>query len=106
MIQIAEFSSKPSTVKVCALPDGKCDIWVRRNIEAIKHEGGDRWYAEEAYMRTESPTSEVEIQKNFAQVWAEAAKWINEQSTQDNRQTEIDELKRKVDWLQRRIIGL
>lgn len=32
MKQTAYFSEKPDTVKICVLPTGASDVWLRRNV--------------------------------------------------------------------------
>lgn len=82
MIQIAEFSEKPQVVQICRLPEGGTDVWLRQNVSHVQlpqegteenQAGGEKWTADEAYMRTQEAVTAEEIQADFAAWWEAAA---------------------------------
>lgn len=85
MINTVTFSERPEAVVYAPLPDGKADVWLRRNIrETVVQEDVDgetmtvtAWTAEEAYMR--GTMSREEIERNFDRYFDAAAVWTPEQ---------------------------
>lgn len=68
MINHVIFDERPEEITYAPLPDGKADVWIRRNVRefaAEESEEGEaitvtKWAAEEAYMRTNAPLSAIE----------------------------------------------
>ena len=68
MLNYVFFNERPIELLYAALPDGKADVWIRRNIrEFAADEDADgetvtvtSWVADEAYMRTKLSREEVE----------------------------------------------
>lgn len=85
MINHVTFNEKPETVAFTPLPDGKADIWIRRNIrEFAAEEDADgesltvtKWAADEAYMRSAATLDAVEadIESDIEAAFARAAAW-------------------------------
>ena len=54
------YDYQPESVKYCALPNGKADVWLRKDIrEETDDEGAKRWVATEHYFRTSMSAAEV-----------------------------------------------
>ncbi len=65
---LVQYTSEPSKYAYMALPDGKADVWLRKNITEVteKDEDGNKsthWEAEEVYFRTSY--TEEEVVENF-----------------------------------------
>ena len=81
MIKHAVFNERPESLTYSPLPDGKADIWLRKNIrEFAADEGEDgesltvvKWAADEAYMRAAIPLSTIEADIEAA--FGMAAAW-------------------------------
>ena len=49
----AYYNQEPETVSYMPLPDGRADVWLRKNIaETTDEEGRPVWEADEVYFRT------------------------------------------------------
>lgn len=89
MIKHAVFDDRPESLTYSPLPNGKADIWLRRNIREFAAEEGEdgerlnviKWAADEAYMRTVLPVSAIEADLDAA--FEKAAKW--EQGDDEDR---------------------
>lgn len=106
MIQIAEFSEKPQVVQICRLPEGGTDVWLRQNVNHVQlpqegteenQAGGEKWTADEAYMRTQEAVTAEEIQADFAAWWEKAAAFGSqgEDRSLEERVTDIETAIRK-----------
>jgi hypothetical protein len=81
MVNYVIFDEKPDAILYVSLPDGKADIWIRRNIREFAAEedsDGERitiekWAADEAYMRETLPLYAVEADPDAA--FERAAAW-------------------------------
>lgn len=81
MVNYVIFDEKPDAILYVSLPDGKADIWIRRNIREFAAEedsDGERitiekWAADEAYMREKLPLYAVEADPDAA--FERAAAW-------------------------------
>lgn len=81
MLNCIIFNERPAELLYAALPDGKADVWIRRNIrEFAAEEDADgetvtvtSWAAEEAYMRTKLTREEIEADLDGA--FAIAGAW-------------------------------
>ena len=81
MINNVTFNEMPETVVFTPLPNGKADIWIRRNIrEFAAEEDADgenltvtKWAADEAYMRADTTLEAIEADSEAA--FARAAAW-------------------------------
>ena len=86
MIKYLTFPERPEAITYVPLPDGRADIWLRKNIRefsAVEDEEGEtvtvtKWAADEAYMRGE--LSREYVDANFDRLYAEAAGWEPEQA--------------------------
>lgn len=81
MKQTAYFSEKPDVVKVCVLPTGASDVWLRRNAQekqiadTSSGETVTQWECEEVYARHgEKLTPEI-VQERFDDYWAVGENW-------------------------------
>lgn len=86
MKQTAYFSEKPDAVKICVLPTGASDVWLRRNImeEHAAHPRSDgqegyeeeiQYLVEEVYMRTDETLDASAVQASFEEYWGKAEAW-------------------------------
>lgn len=85
MKQTAYFSEKPDTVKICVLPTGASDVWLRRNVmeertpyprsDGQEYEEEVQYLVEEAYMRTEEALDASAVQASFEEYWKKAEAW-------------------------------
>lgn len=49
----AIYNQKPDTISYMKLPNGRADVWLRKNIaEITDEEGNAAWEADEVYFRT------------------------------------------------------
>lgn len=49
----ATYNQKPDTISYMKLPNGKADVWLRKNIaETTDEDGNTTWEADEVYFRT------------------------------------------------------
>lgn len=57
----AQYDKQPQTILYMPLPDGRADVWLRRDIrQEDTDEGSKAWAAEERYIRTGLTRAEVE----------------------------------------------
>ena len=59
---IVNYDSKPETVQYMKLPNGKADVWLRKNIQQEENDEGVFWSADEKYIRTGLTLDEVNAQ--------------------------------------------
>lgn len=58
---IAYYESKPDELLYMPLPDGRADVWLRKNIAQAEQDGQTVWTAEEVYFRTVLTKERVEV---------------------------------------------
>lgn len=57
----AYYNQEPETVSYMKLPNGKADVWLRKNIaETTDEEGRPVWEADEVYFRTGQDQGSIE----------------------------------------------
>ena len=54
------YDCEPESVKYMPLPNGKADVWIRKDIKRVDNDEGGYWQAEEVYLRTAQSKQEVE----------------------------------------------
>lgn len=63
-MKVVLFSEEPTNIQYMPLPNGEADVWLRKNICAVKdNEGNDMYQADENYFRTTE--DEATILENF-----------------------------------------
>ena len=81
MKQTAYFSEKPDTVKICVLPTGASDVWLRRNIvekqiaDTADGQTMTQWECEEVYARHGEQLTPENVQGRFDDYWAVGENW-------------------------------
>lgn len=98
MLVKAEYNEKPAPVDYAILPEGKADIWLRKNIQQAEKEGCEEdetpqtvWKADEAYMRVTATKDDIEA-ADFEEWWATAEAWEYTQATATKPQTQAERI--------------
>lgn len=96
------FTSQPPALDYLPLPNGKADVFMRKNIESAETEDGTVYYADEAYMRiTNGSPSQAEIVAGFDEWYDTAAAWQQPTPTKkpDTQEARIAALEEAVEQL-------
>lgn len=67
----ATYNNKPGELLYMPLPNGKADVWLRKNIQEIPASGEDEapaWEADEVYFRT--TYSKEHVQEHFEELFS------------------------------------
>ena len=98
MLVKAEYNERPAPVDYAILPEGKADIWLRKNIQQAEKEGREEgetpqtvWKADEAYMRVTATKDDIEA-ANFDEWWTTAEAWEYTQATAVKPQTQAERI--------------
>lgn len=108
MLNRVLFNERPDEIAYSPLPDGKADVWIRRNIRefAVEEDESEticviKWTADEAYMR--SKVSRAEIESDLDDAFEKAAAWTNEEAAFPSTEERIGLLERENDELFRQL---
>lgn len=91
MLNHVIYGERPVELEYMKLPDGKADVYLRKNIQAVE----DGWAADEAYMRCNYTYNDVET--NFDRIFDEAAAWKqgDDEPKPTNLLERVEELERE-----------
>lgn len=109
MLNRVFFNERPDEIAYFPLPDGKADVWIRRNIRefAVEEDEGEtvciiKWTADEAYMRAK--VSRTEIESDLDGAFEKALAWTNDdEAAFPNAEERISQLERENDELFRQL---
>lgn len=75
------FTQEPGKILYMPLPNGKADVWLRKDIAEVETEDSSGWAAEEIYFRTTLTKDEVEA--DFETIFANGGTTVDEDTGEE-----------------------
>ena len=78
----AIYYTEPNTIDYMELPDGRADVWLRKDItETVDGEENTCWECEEVSFRTN--LTQEEIEENFDEIFENGAPIVDEETQEE-----------------------